>query len=497
MQLSDPWFLLCFLPACLLGFYVIGRISRSAAVGFLAAASIAFYAVAGVLAACVILGAAAVNLVIGRAMLATESAGRRKALLWGGVAANVALLAYFKYTGFLLMNVAVLTGGAWRASAVMLPLGISFSTFQRIALLVDVHRGKVKDLPWLDYALFSVFFPCAVAGPITRGQEMLPQFRELRARFSSEGFAEGLSIFVVGLAKKVLIADSLQAVSSQVFDGYAIGTHGDALTAWVGVIAYSLQIYYDFSGYSEMALGLARMVGLRLPVNFNSPYKANSITGFWNRWHITLSRFLRDYLFTPMSGGHSFLPRRYAALMATMLIAGLWHGAQWRFVVWGGLHGALLVANHAWRELAGRYPAAFARVSSKRMRPLGQGITFLSVTVAWVFFRAADMATAGSMIKSLAGVGCPFLHMGAEGVRQYFVPVAGVAIVLVYTLWAPGTIAIFSKAGPFIESMPVIRTRWRWVPTWRSAAVIGMLAFLVFRAYFAATEFVGFTYANF
>ncbi len=274
-----------------------------------------------------------------------------RALLFVAVAANLAALAYFKYADFFLRTAVNLTGADIPLLGVVLPLGISFFTFTQIAYLVDVHAGKVIERNPIHYGLFVTYFPHLIAGPVLHHAEMMPQFRLAEIyRPYLRNFAIGLTFLCLGLAKKVLVADSVAPLANAVF-GLGPEVELAASAAWLGVIAYTLQIYFDFSGYSDMAVGLSLLFGVRLPYNFNSPYQAWNITEFWRRWHMTLSRFLRDYLYVPLGGNRLGRTRRYVNLMVTMLLGGLWHGASWTFVVWGGLHGAYLVVNHAWQWL--------------------------------------------------------------------------------------------------------------------------------------------------
>ncbi len=233
---------------------------------------------------------------------------------------------------------------------VVLPIGISFFTFQKIAFLVDAYRGRVDRLNFIDFVLFVTFFPQLIAGPIVHHSEVMRQFRD-QTPLSTQTVALGVTIFTIGLAKKVLLADTAALFASPLFDAVAAGARPDMLAAWGSALAYTAQLYFDFSGYSDMAIGGGLLFGIRLPVNFASPYKAESIIEFWHRWHITLSRFLREYLYIPLGGNLKGPSRRFVNLLITMLLGGLWHGAGWTFVVWGALHGFYLVVNHLWRAL--------------------------------------------------------------------------------------------------------------------------------------------------
>ena len=286
----------------------------------------------------------------------------------------------------------------------MLPLGISFFTFQKIAYLVDAYRGEVRAGGFLSFALFVTFFPQLIAGPIVHHSEVIPQFGQKSTyRPNLDNLSMGIGIFVLGLAKKTVLADSIATYATPVFRAAQAGADPTLFEAWGGALAYTFQLYFDFSGYSDMAIGLALMFNIRLPINFNSPYKATNIIDFWRRWHITLSRFLRDYLYIPLGGNRHGVARRYANLMLTMLLGGLWHGAGWTFIVWGGLHGIFLVINHFWHALGvGSATTSGARPGSDGSA--ARTITFLAVMVAWVFFRAEDFDAATRILAGMAGL---------------------------------------------------------------------------------------------
>jgi alginate O-acetyltransferase complex protein AlgI len=292
-----------------------------------------------------------------------------------------------------------LTGVPMPLANIILPLGISFFTFQQIAYLVDVMRGAKVERDFVSYTLFVSFFPHLIAGPLVHHAEMIPQFKRAGSTRNAGMAARGVAIFVAGLFKKVVIADNLAQFVSPVFAHVDGGGSVAAGWAWLATLGYTLQIYFDFSGYSDMALGLGLLFGIRLPVNFRSPYRATSIIDFWRRWHITLSRFLRDYLYIPLGGNRHGEGRRYLNLLLTMLLGGLWHGAGWTFVVWGGLHGLYLCINHLWQgaRIAARGSAVIF------MRVAGWALTFVAVVIAWIFFRAGTMHGAWQMLRGLFG----------------------------------------------------------------------------------------------
>ena len=334
-------------------------------------------------------------------------------MLVSAIAVNLTFLIYFKYANFFVDNLNQLTGSAWTFAQVVLPLGISFFTFTQIAFLVDTYQGKVKEFDLVHYLLFVTYFPHLIAGPVLHHAEMMPQFaRRTVCRINWGNMAVGLSIFVMGLAKKVLLADSVADFSTPVFEAVKAGGEPMLIEAWIGALAYTLQLYFDFSAYSDMAIGLSLMFNVRLPLNFNSPYKATSIIEFWRCWHMTLSRFLRDYLYIPLGGSRLGTGRRYANLVITMLLGGLWHGAGWTFVIWGALHGFYLLVNHAWRSLKQQ----LGWHDGGRLAALGAGaLTFLAVVVGWVFFRADSFSTAVTMLQGMAGMNGVSLPASLEG----------------------------------------------------------------------------------
>lgn len=393
-------FIFVFLPASLLLYFGAAAVSRGLANGVLCAASLLFYAWPKPWAKgwewdwpnlLLLIGSILVNFVLGA--LIRRGPGRAKAVLVLGVALNLAVLGYFKYANFALSNLSALTGRNFAPLTVALPLGISFFTFTQIAFLVDCRRGRARELDLPRYVLFVTFFPHLIAGPIVHHGQLMPQFSTaLAKRWSPANVHPGLAFFTLGLFKKVVIADSVAPWATAVFD--SPGAPG-FLDAWRGSLAYTMQLYFDFSGYSDMAIGLGLLFNVRLPDNFDAPYRAASIADFWRRWHITLSRFLRDYLYIPLGGNRHGEGRRQLNLLVTMLLGGVWHGAGWTFVAWGAYHGVLLAAQRAWGRR--RAPLPLPQFVS---RPL----TFLAVVIGWVLFRSSGMDRAGSMLAGMAGL---------------------------------------------------------------------------------------------
>jgi len=401
-----------------------------------------------------------------------------------GIAANLALLGYFKYANFFVDNFNHLTGSDFHLEHIVLPLAISFFTFQQIAYLVDAWRGETREYNFLHYCLFVTFFPQLIAGPIVHHREMLPQFaRDLVYRFNHEHLAIGVSIFTLGLFKKVMLADNIAAYATPVFNAAEAGTALTFFEAWSGTLAYTLQLYFDFSGYSDMAIGLARMFGILLPLNFFSPYKARNIIEFWRRWHITLSRFLRDYLYIPLGGNRKGRSRRYLNLMLTMLLGGLWHGAGWTYVAWGALHGLYLVINHVWHAVRRALGADVERLT--RIGTLGSTLlTFIAVMLAWVFFRAETFHGAMVMLHAMSGgngVSLPASTQSALTFVAAWFPAGSVIfdgaftneladwrharplfIMLVLAVFlAPNTQQIMYRYRPVVETYADQLSRWR------------------------------------
>ncbi len=385
MLFHSQAFILGFLPVVLAAYYALAA-NRVARQLLLVAASLVFYGWWNVAYVPLLAALTVANWLIVRLF----GRWRRTVLLTAGVVLNLAVLAVFKYADFIGANLALALGRSWIPLAIVLPLGISFFVFQKISYLIDLGRGDRHLYGFLDFCLFVCFFPMLIAGPLVRHNEIIHQFRaDPRRPGMWDNLSHGSTLFVFGLFKKLAIADTLAPNVDRLF-AHA-GPLG-AIEAWAAASGYALQIYFDFSGYSDMAIGLALMFGFVLPDNFNAPYAATSIRDFWRRWHMTLSRFLRDYLYVPLGGNRRGPWRQAGNVLLTMLIGGLWHGAGWNFVLWGGAHGAALAANGAWHRTGWRFP-----------RSLGWALTLLFVVVAWLPFRAPDLATAGRMLGSMAG----------------------------------------------------------------------------------------------
>ncbi len=401
MLFNSYVFVLLFLPATVVGYFMLGRLgSRRSAILWLIAASLFFYGWWNPIYLVLLLVSVLFNFGAGIFLRQRKS----KLILALCIGFNLGLLGYFKYSNFFVDNANAALGTDFHLNTVILPLAISFFTFQQIAYLVDAYRSETKEYDFVNYTLFVVFFPQLIAGPIVHHAEMLPQFERKDAlRFNPAMFAQGVTVFIIGLFKKVVLADGIAVYATPVFNAAESGFTLTLFEAWGGALAYTFQLYFDFSGYSDMAVGIGLMFGIRLPINFFSPYNAANIIDFWRRWHITLSRFLRTYLYIALGGNRHGQVRRYVNLMTTMLLGGLWHGAGWTFVAWGFLHGLYLVINHAWH--------AATALLGWRHRPesiwgllCGRFLTFFAVVIAWVFFRAESFDGAWRIIGGMAGM---------------------------------------------------------------------------------------------
>jgi len=394
-------FIFAFLPITVVGYELLRRTPLPRAVHlWLIAASAVFYAYWNAAFLGLLFASIVVNFLLGRRLQdQSQAAGRAsRLLLVVGLVWNLGLLGYFKYANFFIDNVDAAFGLHIELARVILPIGISFFTFQKVAFLVDSYSGQVRRQNFTDFCLFVMFFPQLIAGPIVHYSEVMPQFARRTTVAAPQRFAIGTTIFALGLAKKVLIADTFAVPASAVFDAAALGQQPALFDSWLGTLSYTFQIYFDFSGYSDMAVGLAWLFGIRLPINFASPYKAVSIAEFWQRWHITLSRFLKDYLYIPLGGNRRGPRRTYVNLLLTMLLGGIWHGAAWTFLLWGGWHGLMLAAHRLWQQ------TSFG--ARRALRPwFGRCATFVCVVLAWVPFRAADFNATRAMYRGLFGGG--------------------------------------------------------------------------------------------
>lgn len=480
MLFNSYIFIFAFLPLTWLLFHGLRHLGHDrAAIGSLVGMSLVFYGWWSATYLLLLIPLMGINYGVANAIVALRERQRHSLAQLAfllGLSINLSALAYFKYANFFVDNVNALSGLNLTLAPIVLPLGISFFTFQKIALLMDVHAGKTGRLNPLDFALFVTFFPQLIAGPIVHHSEVMPQFKRL-GPLQAGTAALGITLFAMGLAKKVLLADTAAGYASPPFEAAAIGMPLDLMAAWGGALAYTAQLYFDFSGYSDMAIGLGLMFGIRLPLNFASPYKSANIIDFWRRWHMTLSRFLRDYVYIPLGGNRQGKPRRFVNLFATMLLGGIWHGAGWTFVVWGALHGTYLILNYAWRELHRRMDLDLRRCSPYG-KYLGHALTFVAVVVAWVFFRATNMHAALSMLKAMAGGAGIANSAAASSIDSGMaLTVAGLLLVLAWV--APNTQQITGYVGPegaygsgVTQAGPAAL---RWTGSRRWAVLIGIL----------------------
>ena len=445
MLFTTATFICYFLPIVWAGFFVVARFNHKAAAFWLFAASVFFYGYWMPEFTLLLLASITGNYLIGEKIaLAADAiaAGHRapkKGWLILGVVANLVLLSYFKYANFFVDNLNAVLGLSWGIGKVILPIGISFFTFTQIAYLVDTWQKGVRERNPVHYGLFVTYFPHLIAGPVLHHSQMMPQFRQADTyRFDAGNLVGGLSIFALGLFKKVVLADGISPYADPVFQAADAGLMPDVQEAWLGALAYTFQLYFDFSGYSDMAIGLSWMFNVRLPFNFNSPYKATNISDFWRRWHMTLSQFLRDYLYIALGGNRHGVVRRYVNLMATMVLGGLWHGASWSFIVWGFLHGLYLGINHAFRALCGE--RLQQQLAANKLFTLAAWLlTMVAVVVAWVVFRAETLPGALRMLQSMfnpAPVVPEHVHLWNAGLK------------LQTGLWWCGGLAVLAFGAP-------------------------------------------------
>lgn len=505
MVFSSLEFIYLFLPPVLMVFIILRHLNwEKGIIWWLIIASLGFYAWWSLTHLILLLTSVAVNYGLHRRILKSGN----KSVLAFGISANLATLAYFKYTDFLIGNFNAVVGSEVPMANIVLPLAISFFTFQQISFLYDTYVGKIAECDFAKYCLFIVFFPQLIAGPIVLQKHTIPQFilPVFRQRLLIN-LSVGSTLFLIGLFKKIVLADGMAPISNTVF---ALAETGQAVpmeAAWLGTIAYTFQIYFDFSGYCDMALGLARMFGIRLPINFNSPYKAQNIADFWRRWHITLSSFLRNFLYIPLGGNRRGPVRRYINLGVTMLLGGLWHGASWNFVFWGLLHGLYLSINSMC--------STFVFDDSKNSiippilsRFLAQALTLFCVMVAWVFFRAETFSGAWNVLIGLFGqteyYNQKLWSKLLDESNLYWTQ--AIALTL-FVVWLPNSIEIVKNYNPVIGINKIIRKAygvsaycrnlvvWRPTPNWSFAMfAVGLVGLVQLYRLDVLTEFIYFNF---
>lgn len=525
MLFNSYAFLYGFMPVVVLGFFAAGRRSPRLAQAWLLLASLFFYGWWKPEHVWLLLVSICANYLLGEGIrLQVAGSARRKALLAAGIAANLGALAYFKYAGFLVSNLNAVAGLDVSIGEIILPVGISFYTFTSIAYIVEVYQDKVRESDFIRYGLFISYFPHLVAGPVLYHNEVIPQFGKAETyRFNANDWAVGLTMFFMGLFKKVVLADGINRAlaDASLQPAFWRAEHGLPVSffdGWVGALGYTLQLYYDFSGYSDMAVGLSRLFGVTLPVNFHSPYKSVNIVEFWRRWHMTLGRWLRNYLYIPLGGNRRGWLRRNVNLLVTMTICGLWHGAGWTFIAWGALHGVLIVINHAFTRV--RLLAGLPKGGTAPGRFLARAATFLAVVCGWVIFRAQSIGDAGEVFAGmlgrngfvlrqadLASLGDAGPWLQANGVqfeRLYYLPLwtslAWLVPLLLMAWLAPNTQEILSRYQPVLDTYgtgePLRRPRWiAWTPNLAWGLTICLLALIsIISLRSGASEFLYFRF---
>ncbi|HQS67171.1 MAG TPA: MBOAT family protein [Sulfuricurvum sp.] len=398
MLFNSYEFIFFFLPISFgIYFWLNAKRLTQASKGWMVFASLFFYSWWNIIYLPLILGSILFNFVIGSTIskmnslyVTPKNRISKKTLLTFGIVANILLLGFFKYMDFFILNVNTLLNTHLDMLHILLPLGISFFTFTQIAYLVDAYRDEVKEMDYLNYTLFVTFFPHLLAGPILHHKEMMPQFDSLRSKvLNYQNISAGIFLFSIGLFKKVVIADTFSKWANA---GFQTTQALNLFEAWATSLSYTFQLYFDFSGYTDMALGVALLFNIKLPMNFNSPYKALNIQDFWRRWHMTLSRFLRDYIYIPLGGNRNGEFRTYSNLFTVFVIGGLWHGASWMFMAWGALHGLAIILHRAWQQMGGKMNTIIAWF-----------ITFNFINVTWIFFRADDWSKASNLLNGMLG----------------------------------------------------------------------------------------------
>lgn len=480
-------FLFLFLPVVFAGYFAFLHFQKVRVATFwLVLASLFFYAFWNPAYLPLLLVSLGFNYFIGSYLARSESR-YRKGVLALGILGNVFLLAYFKYTDFFLGSLNNIFDAGFSLPGILLPLAISFFTFQQIAYLVDSYRGLTKEYSFLNYSLFVTFFPQLIAGPIVHHREMMPQFESAQERnINYRNIATGLFILSVGLCKKVLIADTLAVWANA---GFGSDVPLSFFEAWSTALAYTFQLYFDFSGYTDMAIGAALLFNIRLPLNFNGPYRAKNIQEFWRRWHITLTNFLRDYVYIPLGGNRAGIVRRYFNVFAVFLIGGLWHGAAWTFVAWGALHGTAMAIYGMWSKLGVSLPTI-----------VSWGTTFVFVVFSWVMFRAESFADAFSLWKGMLG----FNGISIPGMAESFLlslspplqfngflptvwPVYGMPLSIVLLVYIGLFALIFT-----LPNTHTIATRFRPTVLYFASTVVGFLVCIYFMG--RVSEFIYFNF---
>lgn len=414
MLFNSYIFIFVFFPLCLIGFYCLKGRNQTMAKVFLTGFSLWFYGYFNPIYLLIMLFSILFNFGIYRWImkksdgeenekLTQENIKKRKHIVTFGVCINLFILFYFKYYDFFVSNINSVFDSSIALKHILLPLGISFFSFQQISFLLDAYRGEIKECSFLEYALFVSFYPQLIAGPIVTHDEMLPQFREIGKKIEADDFVRGLFLFILGMGKKILIADTFGVAVDK---GYGMISELGTVDAILVMLFYTLQLYYDFSGYCDMAIGIGRMLGIKIPLNFCSPYKAANIIEFWKRWHITLSRFFTKNIYIPLGGNRRGILRMYCNLWIVFFISGLWHGAGWNYILWGVMHGSLYCITRFLQRRKGELE--ISKTNAVWKKGIGIAFTFLYVNVAWIFFRSPSISDAVQFIKRIFVGGVAF-----------------------------------------------------------------------------------------
>ena len=396
MLFNSYIFILLFLPLCIAGYFLLNRIKPVVANVYLLGMSLWVYGYLNPSYIAIIVSSVIINYLFYLGIKKSDKKAGRKAMLIFSVVINLGILAWFKYMDFFIENINAVFKSDYALLKIALPLGISFFTFQQLSFVIDTYRGEVADYGFIDYACYVTFFPQLVAGPIVSHDEFIPQFqKEENRKVNFDNLTKGIYLFVLGLSKKVLIADIFGAA---VDTGYGTVKTLSSTAALFIILGYTIQLYFDFSGYCDMALGIGKMFNIKLPNNFNSPYKSANISEFWDRWHMTLTRFFTKYVYIPLGGNRKGKVRTYVNIMTVFFLSGLWHGADWTFVFWGVCHGLLLVLYRIFKKQLDKIP-----------RIIGTFFTFITVNILWVFFRAPGFNTAFRVFRRVFNGGFEML----------------------------------------------------------------------------------------
>jgi D-alanyl-lipoteichoic acid acyltransferase DltB (MBOAT superfamily) len=522
MLFNSYEFIFLFLPFSLLGFWAIITFRNTSLVtGWLIFISLLFYAIWSPKFLLLLLFSITVNWLFGHTIhrfglknISNQPGMPKilKFLLIVGISFNLFLLGYFKYTNFFIDTINSLGSSLEPLHNLILPLGISFYTFEQISYLVGVATGKGKHYDFPRFLLFVLFFPHLIAGPILSVEELIPQFCQENYRLDVRNLSIGFTVFSIGLFKKAVMADAIAGYASSIFDFAEIGQPLGFILAWQGAIAYSLQLYFDFSGYSDMAIGLAKLFNIDLPMNFFSPYKAIGIGDFWRRWHITLSRFLRDYLYIPLGGSRQGKQRQYINLVITMLLGGFWHGANWTFILWGLLHGTYLVIDRVWQQFQQTYRL---ELEGFWHRTAARSLTLLAIIVSWVLFRSQNLTVAGNILSGMLGFSGFLLpeeklmskfhfltSMGVKFVPDYpFIGIRGtleMLLMIAIVLFIPNVYQFMSRESISIDVYKHLQNQttawWAWKPTYLYGIMVGAIFFAAIYSFNKPSEFLYFQF---